>query len=456
MSLQAYFDQYNHSGIYPFHMPGHKRRGEAVNAFDYTEVEGLDDLYRPEGILKDLQDKIQRLYGTRETLILVNGSTVGILTAVTAVTGRRERILIARNCHKSVYNAVFLWELEPSYILPRAYRGIFTDISPEAVSDSFRQTPDIRAVVLTSPTYEGAVSDIAKIAEICHENNAVLIVDEAHGSHLKFGREFPQSAVDCGADIVIQSVHKTLPALTGTALLHICSDRISSEAVRERLQIFQTSSPSYVLTSSVDTCFDVLEKDGERLFFEYGRRLERFYQRASRLRNLYLFCGEDVFAFDRGKLVIMTDRANISGTQLQKILREKYKLETEMSSLNHVIAMTSVYDTDEGFERLIQALEELDCELLPQKKEVLSSFPVPQYIMSVCRAEGMRSTLVPLQEAGDRISAEYVCAYPPGSPLLVPGELISSEIVNIIRLMTANNVKIHSSAIGSLKIVEGE
>ena len=231
--LEQKLNELEQSDIYPFHMPGHKRAFLPFAnpyAIDITEIEGFDNLHHATGILQEAQQKAADLYGAQKTYYLVNGSTCGLLAAISAAVPRGGKILVARNCHKAVYHAMYLRQLVPVYLYPEdtAY-GIQGQVTPQMVQKQLKQTPDIRAVVITSPTYDGVVSDIQSIADIVHAYGIPLIVDEAHGAHFGFSPEFPENATRLGADAVIMSVHKTLPAFTQTALLHLCSDRIAEK-----------------------------------------------------------------------------------------------------------------------------------------------------------------------------------------------------------------------------------
>ena len=231
--LEQKLNELEQSDIYPFHMPGHKRAFLPFAnpyAIDITEIEGFDNLHHATGILQEAQQKAADLYGAKKTYYLVNGSTCGLLAAISAAVPRGGKILVARNCHKAVYHAMYLRQLVPVYLYPEdtAY-GIQGQVTPQMVRKQLEQTPDIRAVVITSPTYDGVVSDVQNIADIVHAYGIPLIVDEAHGAHFGFSPEFPENATRLGADAVIMSVHKTLPAFTQTALLHLCSDRIAEK-----------------------------------------------------------------------------------------------------------------------------------------------------------------------------------------------------------------------------------
>lgn len=226
--------QLDKEGMYPFHMPGHKRQKQDIMregslfALDTTEISGFDDLHHPEGMIKESMEYVQHIYGSKESYFLINSTTGGILASVAASCRLGDKILISRNCHKSVYHAISMLGLRPVYLYPKIEQNICMGITKSQVQDILGRENGIKAAVIVSPTYEGMVSDIRQIAEVLHEEGIPLIVDEAHGAHFVFHSGFPESAVSQGADAVIQSLHKTLPSLTQTGLLHICSSRIGT------------------------------------------------------------------------------------------------------------------------------------------------------------------------------------------------------------------------------------
>ena len=436
---------YDAEGIYPFHMPGHKRKIEMTTnpyLMDLTEIDGFDNLHDAKELIKESQLTAARLFCAKETHFLVNGSTCGIEAAIFSATKTGGRILIARNCHKSVYHACELRQLQVSYVYPQYFTQseLVGDISPDAVKEAFVRWPDIEAVVITSPTYDGVISDIRSIAECVHEKGAVLIVDEAHGAHLGLHQDFSKNSNQCGADLVIQSIHKTLPAPTQTALLHINGNLINGELVNHYLHVFQTSSPSYLLMAGIDKCIQILEEE-TTLFQKYCTKLYDFYKKMSSLQKLHVLTAEEIlkegaYAFDFGKVVISVKNADISGKELQELLLNRYHLQMEMATENYVLAMTSVMDTNEGFFRLSEALFEID-SFVKRKKEYEEKEPVifehGMQVVPIGVAACGSSHFVRLEDCIDQISAEYVCPYPPGIPWLVPGEMISQKIVKEIK-----------------------
>ena len=366
---------YGQSDYYPFHMPGHKRnRASSADDFlferDITEISGFDNLHHAEGILKEAQEYAAQIYGTKKCFFSVNGSTAALLAAVSASVNKGGKILVARNCHKAVYHALYLRELQPVYIYPHEDQrlGINGGISPERVERYLEENTDVQAFLLTSPTYDGVVSDIKTIAEIVHRHKIPLIVDEAHGAHLHYSKYFPVSAADLGADIVIQSFHKTLPSMTQTAVLHICSDMADVEKIKRFMGIYQTSSPSYILMASMDACMDKLRKDGQQMFREFTFNLEKARQRLSKCEKIKLIEGSmiegsGIYDFDRSKLLFSTVGTSVNGHLLHQILRDRYHIEMEMAAEKYVLGIAAVGDTEEGFERLCTAIEEIDAEI---------------------------------------------------------------------------------------------
>ena len=442
--LEQKLQELGNSDIYPFHMPGHKRtRFPFANPYtiDITEIEGFDNLHHAQDLLKDAQQQAADLYGSKRAYYLVNGSTCGLLAAISAAVPRGGKILVARNCHKAVYHAIYLRQLAPVYLYPVKTRcGIQGQILYQQVSDALREEPEIAAVVITSPTYDGVESDIKGIAEVVHAHGLPLIVDAAHGAHFGFHPAFPKNAVQLGADAVIMSVHKTLPAFTQTALLHLCSDRISETKIQQFLDIYETSSPSYVLMAGIEKCIAVIAEQKDELFAAYVGRLAEFHDKTKNLRTLKVltaadFSKEEAFSFDPGKLLLSTG-GRMSGQRLQEILLQEYGLQMEMASGSYVLAMTSVMDTEEGFLRLAAALCEIDRRVEGMPGQRVASpreiYRKQKQVMAPDLAVDAPQMALPMAEAAGQVSSSYVYLYPPGIPILAPGELIDAQTVQTI------------------------
>ena len=482
--LETRLKEYAASSAYPFHMPGHKRsmnpledirkadsrqkNNPGVYGLDITEIDDFDNLHDPKDILELEMRRAAKLWGARETFFSVNGSTCAILVAISAAVPKGGRLLIDRGCHMSVYHAACLRELMLSYIEP--------DQDDETAVRGIPQGTD--AIVITSPSYEGEVRDIRLWADAAHSRGAILIVDEAHGAHLGFHPYFPESAVRLGADLIAQSTHKTLPAMTQTALLHIASDRIDRRKVRFFFDIYETSSPSYVLMASITSAVHLLAGHSEELFEDYARRLIAVRRRLASLTNFTLDTdgrpGADAKKRrrDPGKLVIrikypgkiyLCNGREIcpDGPWLYDLLRTAYGLQMEMRGPDYVLAMTSIADTDAGYDLLAQSMEEIDSSLSPltstapagslEKPSPGTSpgtvtpqfeeeavccpvrFSIPPLRLPLWIACESGREYIPLREAEGKIAADFVILYPPDAPLIVPGEEFTQELVREIQ-----------------------
>lgn len=444
------------SGLYPFHMPGHKRRGisewtQQVYLQDITEIDGFDNLHHPEGIIKEEQEFAARLFGAEESFFLVNGSSCGILAAVRTVAKDSDsHFLMGRNAHKSAYNGVYLSGIRADYLYPVSRKGISFagEIAVESLEEALEKDTSYIGVFITSPTYEGVVSNIGAICEAAHRKGIPVIVDEAHGAHLGIlGGDgyFPPSALALGADIVIQSLHKTLPAMTQTAILHVQGDLIDRDRLRMYLGIFQSSSPSYVLMKSIGACLHFCKEQGGDLAVKYKKRLQNFYNEGKKLSNLRIINKDLInnlwqdkisIEMDPGKIVIDVEKSGLRGRQLYDRLREDYYLQMEMFTRDYVVAMTSIMDTDEGFDRLITALREIDMQCTHDEKAIARKKSPdfrPEVFCSMGEALGMKEESVALEESAGKISREFIYLYPPGIPVIVPGEVISEEVIAYLK-----------------------
>ncbi len=447
--LEEKLEAYARSDAYPFHMPGHKRRPgklpsvlDAAASYDITEISGFDNLHDPHGILLEEMERIARLYGTRETYLSVNGSTGAILAAVSAAVPKGGTLLMERGCHISVYHAACLRDLKLKFL--------------ENTDPAAEGSGDFDALIITSPSYEGEVKDVRYLADAAHEKGALLIVDEAHGAHFSFHPAFPVSAVKQGADLVVQSLHKTLPALTQTALLHNVSGRVDAAGIRQYLSVYETSSPSYLLMASAMRCIHGIEDEGAGYFDAYVRRLFALREELSRkLCHLRLVggpCGrgpegeerEKPPLMDPGKLLIRVPRP-WTGPFLMDGLRDRYHLEAEMSGPDYCLLMTSAADTDEGFDRLKKALFEIDAGMegeAGEKAPPAPDLPLPETAIPLGSACDEETETISLEEAEGRISGEYIVVYPPDSPLIIPGEVFSREMIRRIRSLYASGMNV--------------
>lgn len=449
--------KYSKSGVYPFHMPGHKRNtalsdGTMPYEIDLTEIDGFDNLHNAEGCILEVQNLAERLYNVKKAFLLVNGATGGILSAVRAMTNRGDKVLVARNSHKSVYNALEICGLEPEYIVPAVDDefGINCSITPLQVEKAIVENPNTKLLIITSPTYEGVVSDIKEICRIAHLHNVMVLVDEAHGAHFPFSKSFPSEAVASGADAAVASLHKTLPSLTQTALL-LTSNESLINSLAENLAIFETSSPSYIFMSAIEKCLEFCENASA--FDEYIKRLNSFNEKCKSLKKIKVLCyGNDevknhrFFDFDISKITVSVRGLDINGTQLAEILRNDFKIEPEMVCSDYVLLISTVCDTDEGFARLINALQIIDSKCSVKKLNACRySITMPKIAVKPCECSGKDGEFCLLEHSIDKISLEYVWAYPPGIPIIAKGEIITQDIANIIIAQIASGINVCST-----------
>lgn len=447
-----------------FHMPGHKggcglyEGVDSVMAFDITEIPGADNLHDPQTCILETEMAIADYYGAKESKILINGSTVGILSMILGTTQPGDKILINRNAHKSVYNAIEINQLKPIYIYPKIdeYLGIPSDLS---ISDlpSDRDLMDVKACVITYPTYEGLCYDVGMIIEKCHQFGIVVLVDEAHGAHLVLDDNGPNSTLKLGADVVVQSFHKTLPAMTQTAGLHFGKQSLLTDEQEARIKWYlgslQSSSPSYVLMASVDQMLNVMERDGKTRYSQIKSEILAFNKKILELESLRVHTFDSM---DVTKLIveIIPEYYNPTvwdGYKLSELLRANYKIQCEYDSKTFILLMVSICNASENLVQLAYALKSIDEKCIkvtnvnahiPPYKSVYQSISDNKHIeMSAYESKKYASEFVDIGLCVGRIASEYVIPYPPGIPILVPGERIVNEL-NILFPNTLEKISV--------------
>lgn len=438
-------DSYIKEDIYPFHMPGHKRNKNFLEgislSMDITEIEGMDNLHNPTSVIKNTQRNLAHVFGAKRSFLLVNGSSSGIIAAIMTVCKEGDYILAARNSHCSFTSAMIYSGAKPIYVMPALTKhGFAGGVCPQSVEAELMKNERIKAVYITSPTYEGIVSDIKEIAAIAHKYNKLLIVDEAHGAHFAFSEYFPDTSLSLGADIVIQSLHKTLPVLTQSAVLHTSIENI--DLLEDNLRFIQTTSPSYIFMATVDKCVYDLSNNAE-IVKSYTDMLAWFRERVRKASSVQLLDEDITGSFeikdiDRSKLVFLPN--GMKGRELENELRSKYKIQLEMSSAYHAIAMTSLADTEEGFCRLLYALKDIK----PNKAEELKKYTypptIPEVVYTPREAFRMGKKMVNINESIGMICAETVVAYPPGIPIISRGEVITKEVLEVVVLYKEDDI----------------
>lgn len=479
--LETLLREKNQSPI-SFHMPGHKGTktphpllleyfGGNLYSADLVEMNpNIDYLHSPKGTLLEAQQLAAAAYGADHTFFLINGSTVGNMAAIMATTGPNKKIIMPRASHRSVYGAVVLSGAIPIYIEPDYHPDIEFPLAVniKTIEKLLKQHPDTVAIHLTSPNYYGVLSDIASICQLAHAHGVALLIDEAHGSHFGFHSDFPQSAISLKADIIVQSTHKTQGSLTQSAMLHLNENGFVNRArVAQILSLLQSSSPSSILLASLDATRMQMATEGrERL--SNAVLLSRKARSAIRLMHGLWCYGEElvganhIFAIDPNKLIVRVSSTGLSGFQVAAILRHQHGIEVEFADLKHIIFSVTIADTESTVDRLLNALGSLS----EQKHQILNDdtsaieppADLPHVAIALRDAYFAASTrTVPLNEAIGNVMAENIIPYPPGIPLLVPGEIIEQHHLAYISHLIkkgSNIVGMEDASLQTVRVVD--
>lgn len=446
-----------HTGSNPvsFHMPGHKGKSlyreyghdkfsEQIIDWDITEIPGADNLFQPEDIIRRTMDRYKALYESLESYLLVNGSSSGLIAAIMTAVKREGKLIMARNSHKSIFNGLSLGQIEPVYAYPQVLDGynISGPITTEEIERCIETAPDAEAVILPSPNYYGICSDIKSISETVHRHNKVLIVDQAHGAHLKFFDRHKGTtmfaAESLGADMVINSTHKTLASLTQSAVLNVCSDRVDRYCLEQQIQMMESTSPSYLLMASMDINADLIEKHEAQLFQGWKENLEHFYKSAGSISGLSVI---EHPMLDRTKINLDMSALGIDGLDLEKRLMNK-GIFPELVTGNILMCMTGIGNKRCDFDRLLQSLREISTETsadLPPAENPTQEVTVRKLKHGLPPTEKER---IPLEEGNGRVCADSIIPYPPGIPIVCPGEIINGEIINYVTGLRKSGEKV--------------
>lgn len=435
----------------PFHVPGHKQGrgthpklkewlGDPHLAMDLTEVPGLDNLAQPKDVLKEAQELAAKAYGVDASYFLVNGSSSGVHAMITAACNPGDKILIPRNAHKSAFAGLIFSGAVPVYLMPEFDLSLQMDqtVTVETLIKGLDENPDAKAVMLLSPTYYGAASDVKKLIDIVHERGKIALVDEAWGPHFHFHPDLPQSAVDAGADLVVNSTHKLLSSLTQTSLLHYRRGRIDQARLEAVLRFYTTSSPSCLLLASIDACRMQMATEGKKLLDNAIALAENARERLNKLPGVYCMGREvigrpGVDALDPTRLVISLTSLGYTGYEVEELLRREQHVAIEMSDLFHVVALVTIGDSIEELNPLVKGFEALSRrprQALAKKELKLPDWPPVR--LSPRDAFVAEHEMVAIMEAAGRVSAELITTYPPGIPAIVPGEEFTADVLDYI------------------------
>ena len=431
--------------------------GKTVLKYDLTETPLTDDLHEADGAIKEAESLASELFGSDRTFFLVNGTTCANEAMIISSVCEGEKILVARNCHKSVLMGMIISGASPVYIEPEI-SGVFSafgSISPEKVKLAFKNHPDIKAFILTSPTYYGIGSDLQKIADICLSHGALLLVDEAHGSHFAFSDKLPKTALSCGADMVSQSTHKTLNSMTQSSMLHVKGSLVDISKVDAALKIVQSTSPSYILMASLDAARQNAALNGRTAvcrmldITSYIRSALSSIDGVSCPENVD---GNEVFSFDKTRIVFSVK--GISGFYLSEILFEKYNICCEMADNYNVVSIIGSSDSYEDADRLINAVKEIAATVNSGKIKEFSLPHRPPMAMTPRKAFFAKSTRTNFKDSVGKVSAEIIAPYPPGIPVIYPGEVITEEIYEFISEAIKDGRHIHGFSDKSMETIK--
>lgn len=463
--------KYKQEDVYPFHTPGHKggrgmerllrqELGSSV-AMDVSLMSELDDIHEPETYIRQAQELAAEAYGSDACFWAVNGTSQAIHAMLMSVLRPGEKLLLPRNAHRSVAGGLILGGIEAVYIQPEydAAFGIHTQVGAEQIEEALDEDTDIKAVLLTTPNYYGIAAETERIASICHSRDVMLLVDEAHGSHLGFSKLLPKSALQCGADACAQSTHKILGAMTQCSMLHVQGRRINLQRAADVMSVLTTTSPNYLLMASLDAARAQFHQRGAQLVqdaVEAAGRLRGILHAHEGLRVLeQADCGR--FALDITKVTVNFSAWGYTGIEVGNVLRSE-RIAVELVDAENVLFLVTYADNNPDYDEALQRIDKVLCELERNKRlhgatSLAGPVPVAENVLNLRQVFNSKKIAVPLAEAEDEICGEQVSFYPPGIPVLLPGEKISREIIEYCIQMKSLGLPVSGPADSGLKTI---
>jgi arginine decarboxylase len=460
--------QYAGKDYLRLHMPGHAGKGikqeelRSLAALDLTEIPGLDDLHLPTGVIKESQELLARAFGAAKSYFLVNGATSGIHTLFLALNQEGSKVLLPRNAHRSFYGGLVLSGATPVYIPVQveAELGIALTVTAEDVNRLLILNPEVNNVFISSPSYYGTGSDIEAIASITISHNKLLLVDEAHGAHFTFSRFYPQTALESGADGVVNGLHKTLPVFNQGACLHLSARLAGDSRIAKSLSLLTTTSPSYPILASIDLARQFMEEKGESIL-EKSYQLSREYRQKINAITGLNCCDQELQAvtgvtgLDPLKMLVSVQGSSLDGYQFAALLRERYGIQVELEGTNFILAMFSLFHDRNDWEEFYQALQVI-AATYPGRERAWSNVelpPTPPILLSPRQAFMASYHQVPVKDALNQVAAEMIAVYPPGIPCILPGELINQEMLDYIIYLGKSGVRIQGPQDPSLRSI---
>ncbi len=448
--------------VVSFHTPGHKNgrgidkrlrdfTGNNMYTMDLTVFPEVDSLHDPVGPIKKAQQLMAQAYGVEHSFFLVNGSSVGNMIMLMTACNPGDSVIVSRNAHKSAMSGIILAGVWPIWIQPKVDQNldILFDSSPDQIREALDRYPEAKAVFVTSPTYNGITTDLVQIAEICHERGKALLVDEAHGPHLKFHKDLPVSAVEAGADLCVQSTHKILSALSQGSVIHFQSDLVDVTRLKRMVSLLQTTSPNYLTLASLDLARQQAVLHGEKMLDKVMRWGEYGRKRINQLKNFTCFTRKEIngrgYDLDVTKLTINVTRSGFSGHEIEEILAKEYKVQVDAADLFNLIAIMGIGSDKSDVNRLVGALEEIDEKYHGAAQNWILQIPsLSTEMVMVPRDVSLlyKTKRVPLAKAAGQIAAQTLTPYPPGIPVLIPGERITQAIVDYLGDLAEKDIRV--------------
>ena len=452
--------KYSEDGALAFHTPGHKQGLGAHSLLkelitdeglrrEVSLMEELDDLHDPRTCIKEAQQLAAELWNADEAFFMVNGTTSAVQAMIMSTLQPNDLVLVSRNAHRCVMSGLILSGARPIYLMPEfnSEFGISLNLSVETIKAAIEKYPQAKALIIVSPNYYGIAADLKEIAKLLHEHGMLLLVDEAHGAHLRFSEKLPTSAIDAGADLAAQSTHKLLGSLTQTSMLMMKSKLIDVERVKRTVSLLQSTSPNYLLLASLDIARLQMQESGMELIEQAINLSQHLRSEINNINGLKTFDKVEGFDFDLTKVTVNVSELGLTGIETEQILRHKYKIQCELSDINNLLFLITIADNINIINKLIYTLKKISNNKKRFTKSNNFAFRIPHSALTLTPREAFYSAIteVNLHEAVNKICAEEVTFYPPGIPILQPGELITAEIIEYIEA----NKKIGRRLIGA-------
>lgn len=443
-------ERYKSMRIVPFDVPGHKRGkgnpeltkflGEKCLTVDVNSMKPLDNLCHPVSVIKEAEELAARAFGAQHAFFMVNGTTSAVQSMIMSVCKRGDKIIMPRNVHRSAINALIISGAVPVYVNPSINKqlGIPLGMSVADVKKTIEQNPDAKAVLVNNPTYYGICSDLRTITKLAHKHGMKVLVDEAHGTHFYFGENLPVSAMAAGADMAAVSMHKTGGSLTQSSFLLSNHPELHQGYIRQIINLTQTTSGSYLLLSSLDLSRRNLALHGKEIFARVKELAQYAREEINKLGGFYAFSselidGDAIFDFDTTKLSVHTRDIGLAGIEVYDLLRDEYDIQIEFGDIGNILAIISVGDNMFVMERLISAMAEIKRIYQKDKAGMYDhEYINPEVVMTPQEAFYAAKHAMPIEQSAGQICSEFVMCYPPGIPILAPGERITQEILDYI------------------------